>query len=74
METVCFSETLVSTYKFTPCYNPQDQHRHFHRRENLKSHDYFAHWRLTRHVIPDALQHIGISVRVFVLPCISACN
>jgi hypothetical protein len=27
-ETVCSSETLVSTYKFTRCHNPEDQHRH----------------------------------------------
>jgi hypothetical protein len=38
METVCFSETLVSTYKSTRRYNPEDQHRHLRRRENLKSH------------------------------------
>jgi hypothetical protein len=39
METVgqCFSETLVSTYKSTRRYNPEDQH--LHRRENLKSHN-----------------------------------
>jgi hypothetical protein len=32
METVCFSETLVSTYKSTRRYNPEEQHRHLHRR------------------------------------------
>jgi hypothetical protein len=40
METVCSSETLVSTYKST-CprrYNPEDKHRHLHRRENHDSH------------------------------------
>jgi hypothetical protein len=37
METVCFSETLVSTYKSTRRHNPE-QHRHLHHRENLKSH------------------------------------
>jgi hypothetical protein len=38
MEAVCSSETLVSTYKFTWHYNPKDQNRHLHRRDNLKSH------------------------------------
>jgi hypothetical protein len=28
METACFSETLVSTYKSTQRYNPEEQHRH----------------------------------------------
>jgi hypothetical protein len=28
MGTVCFSETLVSTYKSTRRYSPEDQHRH----------------------------------------------
>jgi hypothetical protein len=37
MEAVCFSATLVSTDKSTRRYNPEDQHRHLHRRENLKS-------------------------------------
>jgi hypothetical protein len=37
MEAVCSSETLLSTYKSTRRYNPKDQHRHLHRRENLKS-------------------------------------
>jgi hypothetical protein len=35
---VCSSETLVSTFKFIRRYNPKDQYRHLHRRENLKSH------------------------------------
>jgi hypothetical protein len=38
METVCSSETLVSTYKFIRCYISEDQHRHLHRRRNLRSH------------------------------------
>jgi hypothetical protein len=38
METVCFSETSVSTYKTARRHNPEEQHRHLHRRENLKSH------------------------------------
>jgi hypothetical protein len=33
-----FPETLVSAYKFIRNYNPEDQYRHFYRRENLKSH------------------------------------
>jgi hypothetical protein len=37
METVFFSEKLVSTYVSTRRYNPEE-HRHLHRRENLKSH------------------------------------
>jgi hypothetical protein len=40
MQTVCFSETVVSTYSSTLTYSPEDhQHQHFHRRENLKSHE-----------------------------------
>jgi hypothetical protein len=31
------SETLVSTYKSTRRFNPEDQHRHLQRRENLRS-------------------------------------
>jgi hypothetical protein len=38
METVCFSETLLSTYESTRRHNPEEQHRHPHRRENLRSH------------------------------------
>jgi hypothetical protein len=38
METACFFATMVCTYKSTWRYNPEDQHRHIHRRENLKSH------------------------------------
>jgi hypothetical protein len=37
-ETLCLSETLVSTYRSTRCHNPEEQHRHPHRREDLKSH------------------------------------
>jgi hypothetical protein len=37
METVCFSETLASTNESTRRQNPKEQHRHVHRRENLKS-------------------------------------
>jgi hypothetical protein len=28
MQAVCSSETLVSSYKLTSRYNPEDQHRH----------------------------------------------
>jgi hypothetical protein len=38
LETVCFSETLVSTYKSTWRYYPEDQHQYIDGRENLKSH------------------------------------
>jgi hypothetical protein len=38
MEAVCSSEILVSTYESTRRYNPAKQHRHLHRRENLRSH------------------------------------
>jgi hypothetical protein len=38
-ERACFSETSVSTYQSTRRHNPE-QHRHPHRRENLKSHIY----------------------------------
>jgi hypothetical protein len=34
---VCFSETLVSTHESTRRHNPEEQLRHHHRRENLKS-------------------------------------
>jgi hypothetical protein len=37
IETVCYYKTLVSNYKSTRHYNPKDQHRHLHRRENLTS-------------------------------------
>jgi hypothetical protein len=38
MEAVCLFETLPSTYQSTQRYNPEDQHRHLHRRrENLNS-------------------------------------
>jgi hypothetical protein len=40
MEVVRSSETLVSTYKTTLGYYPEDLHRHFNRREDLKSHEY----------------------------------
>jgi hypothetical protein len=38
MEAVCFSETLATLHKSKRLFNPKDQIRHFHRRENLKSH------------------------------------
>jgi hypothetical protein len=37
MEAAFSSETLVSTCKSTRCQNPEDQHRHCHGCENLKS-------------------------------------
>jgi hypothetical protein len=37
METVCFSETLVSIDESTQRQNPEEHH-HPHRRDNLKSH------------------------------------
>jgi hypothetical protein len=37
MEAVCSPEKLVSTYKSTLCYNPEDQHRHLHCRENFRA-------------------------------------
>jgi hypothetical protein len=36
METVCFSETLVATFKSTPSYKLEHQHRHLHHHENLR--------------------------------------
>jgi hypothetical protein len=44
METICFSESLVSIYESTRRHNPE-QHRHLHRRENLRSHMLCAAWR-----------------------------
>jgi hypothetical protein len=39
MEAVCSSpERLVSTYKSTRRYSPEEQHRHLRHRKNLKSH------------------------------------
>jgi hypothetical protein len=35
MEALCSSETLKSTYKSILRYNSEDEHRQFHRRENL---------------------------------------
>jgi hypothetical protein len=36
-ETICYFETIISTYKSTRRYNAEEQQRHLHRRENLKS-------------------------------------
>lgn len=36
MEAVCSFETLVTLYNFTLRYNPEDQHPHLDRRENLR--------------------------------------
>jgi hypothetical protein len=36
METVCFSETLVSTFETTWCHNLEKQHQHLHHHERLK--------------------------------------
>jgi hypothetical protein len=44
METVCFSETLVSTYEFIWRLNSEEQH--LHRRENLRSNIRLACWLL----------------------------
>jgi hypothetical protein len=40
VEAVCFSEMLVSAYKYTALQPPEDQHRHLYRREVLKSKDH----------------------------------
>jgi hypothetical protein len=39
--TVYFSETSVSTYESTQRYDPEEEHRHPRRRENLKSRMFF---------------------------------
>jgi hypothetical protein len=36
-EILCFSETLAFTGESSRCQNPEEQHHHPHRRENLKS-------------------------------------
>jgi hypothetical protein len=41
METVCFTETFVSTYKSKRRYSPKDQHRHLHRCGNLRSYNVY---------------------------------
>jgi hypothetical protein len=38
MKTVCSSKTFVSTYEFTWHHNPEEEHRHPHRCDHLKSH------------------------------------
>jgi hypothetical protein len=38
METLSFSETLACTYQYTWRQNAEQQQRHLHRSENLKSH------------------------------------
>jgi hypothetical protein len=38
MEAVSSSKTLVSTYKFTRHYNPEDHHEYLHHHKNLRSH------------------------------------
>jgi hypothetical protein len=35
MEAVYSSETVVTTYKSTRRYNPEDQHQHLHRRKKM---------------------------------------
>jgi hypothetical protein len=55
METACFSETSVSTYESTWYHNPEEEHQHLHRRENLKSRNItviFKPWRWRQHVSP----------------------
>jgi hypothetical protein len=42
MEEVSTSETSVSMYQTTQCNNPEDNHIHSRRRENLKSHASFC--------------------------------
>jgi hypothetical protein len=39
---------LVSTYKSTRHYNPEEQHWHLHHRENLKSHAMKGLWKTTK--------------------------
>jgi hypothetical protein len=46
---------LVSTYKFTRRHNPQDQNRHVHHRENLKSHANLKWSSSSRLIIPSAV-------------------
>jgi hypothetical protein len=38
MQTVCFSEMMVSTYESTQRHNPDQQYCHLHHHKNLKSH------------------------------------
>jgi hypothetical protein len=38
LEAACFFETPITIYKSTRRYNPEDQHRHLYRRDNLRSH------------------------------------
>jgi hypothetical protein len=55
METVCFSETSVSTYESTRYHNPEEEHQHLLLRENLKSHNItviFKPWRWRQYVSP----------------------
>jgi hypothetical protein len=41
METVCFSETVVSSYESTLCENPEEERHHPPSHENFKSHKLF---------------------------------
>jgi hypothetical protein len=45
MEAASTSETLVTFYWTTKCYNPEDSHLHTRRRENVKY--YLAWWQFT---------------------------
>jgi hypothetical protein len=71
MERVCFSETLVSTYKSTWCYNPEDQYHQLwkmlkiyclNRHENL----YVIFIKVICHVFVWILHIISLSVPLFV--------
>jgi hypothetical protein len=55
MEAVFSSETMTSIYKSIGCYNPEKQHRHLNRRENLRSH-------IKRFCYKDLSIH-GVSIR-----------
>jgi hypothetical protein len=56
MEILYSSETFVITYKSTQRWNPKDQHRHLHRRENLISHT------------DNTLKHVPVACKTQVSP------
>jgi hypothetical protein len=48
-------ETLVTTYKTTLRYNPEDQHRYLHRRENLRCQNWLSDVQCFWYVLPETL-------------------
>lgn len=56
MEAVCPFKRLVSTYKSTRSYNPEDEHWHFNRSEILRSHMWVI-MSLAKYLDPTTREH-----------------